>query len=134
MRIVLIVLIVSMLATGSAVHAKKEQPNTTQFVAKKPKKISVGKLQESCCQELGTILTELPDILKRIADVQQETMRGVTQYLEGGKKGLWVSNKQQLAANLDTVSTFEQQLHTIETQLNDFLLFLHKAGAVTAKK
>ena len=99
---------------------------SNQFVAKKTKKVSISSMQKECCQQLGDVLTELPELIKRIADVQQQVMSQVGSYMQGEKTGLWSADKKTLETSLETVQSFEKQLHAMDKQLNDFLLFLQQ--------
>ncbi len=102
------------------------QAKSNQFVAKKTKKVSVSSMQKECCQQFGDVLTKLPELIKRVADVQQQVMSQVGSYMQGEKTGLWSADKKTVETSLETVQLFEKQLHVMEKQLNDFLLFLQK--------
>src|SRR3984957_13492275 len=60
---------------------------------------SAAVLKEEIVDQLALILKQVPDILRAVATVQEQSLKALEQYAEGQKKCFWdTASKEQLAA------------------------------------
>jgi len=92
-----------------------------QFIIKKGsarKKPSVARLKQECCEQFGSLLRELPLVLKKIADVQSLGVESVCAFFEDEKKGVFVNaDKKQLQQVVETLSQLNDQMIRVENYL-----------------
>jgi Holliday junction resolvasome RuvABC DNA-binding subunit len=65
-------------------------------ITKKKKKISKTKLQEQCCQQAHRHMELIPQINKKMADIQLVELEQVIEYVEGESSVFKNASKQQL--------------------------------------
>jgi hypothetical protein len=58
-----------------------------EFTEKRVKKgPSMATLKEQCCQEFGEILKQIPDMLRKIATLQEKSIEAISGYWQGDKE------------------------------------------------
>lgn len=88
---------------------------------------SRSKLKEQSVGECAAILHTLPELIKKAADMQQELMSKIEQYVEGQKSCFWdKASKEQLSRFQDQVTSFRSQLETMQDQLNSAIAYFKK--------
>ncbi len=104
------------------------------FVVKK-KKNSVPVLKDECYDAFGQSFKLLPRTSKLIAEIQEIEIDKIYEYLEGNKHSFFAStNKEQLQKCLNKIQQFNEQMITMQNDLQDFLAFLQTLKEQTHKK
>lgn len=100
---------------------------TESFVVKKKKVVaSKSKLKEQNAQLLTTLLQDLPSHIRAVADLQEVAMEKVSGYVEGQKNCFWTdASCERLDECLTKVEDFQKQLAHMQSQLREYVKFLH---------
>lgn len=90
-----------------------------EFVVKKTKKgPSRSKLQEQCCQEIASLLQELPPLLTQIAVMQELSMKHLCGFFEGDKTAFLESgDAKQLQQMHEQVQKMVAHIKTMNSDL-----------------
>ena len=97
----------------------------TFIIKKKKKKISKSKLQEKVCSSFVSQMSDMPDVHKKIADLQQLLLEQTGKYLENSKESLLVkANKEKLKALLQKAEDFEAKITEFCTECDNYVNYL----------
>jgi len=106
---------------------KSQKKSQDSFVIKKKKKkASKSKLQERVCYSFANQMASVPDLHKKLADVQKVLLEQTGKYLENSKDCILVkAKKEKVDAILQKSQEFEYKLREFCVECDEYVAYLH---------
>lgn len=99
------------------------------FIIKKKPRVSVSALKEQCCDAFGQLLKTIPQLLKRMAQVQEFGINRIYELIEGDKQSVFANaSKEELQQWLSVFSTFNRKVAAMEREVANHIVFLESLG------
>ncbi|TET36234.1 hypothetical protein E3J61_00950 [Candidatus Dependentiae bacterium] len=100
-----------------------------QFTEKRVKKgPSMATLKEHCCQEFGEILKQVPEMLRKVAALQEEAVQAISGYWEGDKESFCsTASRQKLTTCRVRLETLKEKISALCQEVDSCIAELNAA-------
>ena len=102
---------------------------SAQFTEKRVKKgPSMATLKEQCCQEFGDILKQVPNMLRKVAALQEKALQAISGYWEGDKESFCNSaSRQKLTTCKARLETLQEKISVLCQEVDSCMAELNAA-------